>query len=145
MDIIYPDGNNIDLDCFKCHCIIQNVPFYTSRSEYRCQANLEKEKTLINSKACDVCGEKIKCYQQIELFEYEKKFLCRQCLAKELERNTPNPSNTEEKYEFDAKELKWVLTKIRKKCVNCGRLRWLNSENSWKTQCSKCYNHNAVR
>ncbi len=52
----------------------------------------------------------------------------------------PDPSNDNEKYEFDRRKLRWVLKKVKVECLDCGKKRWVNVENRWKTRCITCFN-----
>ena len=51
----------------------------------------------------------------------------------------PDPSNENEKYNFNGNTLKWELDKVRIECPSCHRKRWLNAENRWRKQCKPCY------
>jgi hypothetical protein len=132
-----------DLKCYKCGYTIEKVNYYTKIEERFCKRELERETAINNGKVCSECGkvEDID-YSATEYVKLQKKdgsLLCQQCLAAWIKRETPDPSNENEKYLFDNKQYKWILDKVKKACIDCGKKRWLNVENQWKVRCESCY------
>ncbi|MDA3907233.1 MAG: hypothetical protein PF484_14265 [Bacteroidales bacterium] len=142
-DITYPTGNPQNLDCFKCGHSIINVEFYTRISIPECKANMKRDAIKESSKPCDDCNVNIQnslgTYKEIKLFEHKGNFLCKECLAKRIKTENPDPSDQNKKFTFNNNDLKWVLSKVRVKCKSCGKPRWLMPENSWKNQCLPCF------
>ncbi|MFB8378108.1 hypothetical protein [Paenibacillus taichungensis] len=75
----------------------------------------------------------------IELEEMDGRCICQDCAAAIILSRTPNPSDENNKYEFDFRNRVWKLQKVKKPCVSCGTKRWLNASNQWKDKCKKCY------
>jgi hypothetical protein len=134
-----------DLTCFKCSYKIEKIGYYTDINTNACQTMLKKEKAIEDGRVCSVC-QKIEEYDfalhsfdKVQLQSKDGKLLCQSCLADVLEKELPDPSNEREKYQFNRRKLKWELSKVKQKCVDCGKERWLNAENRWKKQCETCY------
>jgi hypothetical protein len=133
-----------DLQCYKCGYLIEKVGYYTEISLDSCKQDLEREKAIEDGKVCSKCNTVEGfdyCFgvEKVKLKIKDGVFLCQKCLSEIVKKETPDPSNENEKYVFDEKESKWKLNKIKKECVDCGKKRWLNVENQWKTQCINCY------
>jgi hypothetical protein len=104
---------------------------------------MQREQIEKTARPCNSCNAKsehtIEGYKSVELQEYKGSFYCKNCLPEKVKEDIPDPSNVNEKYLFDNRELKWVISKVRLKCEVCGKPRWLNNENRWKTMCLSCY------
>jgi len=142
-EITPPTGDPMNLECFKCSHVIINVKFYSRISILACESKINRDEINESSRPCDDCNKKIRYsiggYQSIELFEHNGKYVCKECLSERIKKENQDPTNRDEKYIFDSRELKWVLSKVRVHCETCGKSRWLLQENSWKKQCSSCY------
>jgi len=132
-----------DLTCYKCGYLIEKRNYYTKIESSFCEKELEREKAINNGRVCSECGKvegvDYSTTEYVKLQEKDGRQFCQQCLAHRIKREMPDPSNENEKYIFDKKQCKWVLEKVKKACVVCGKKRLLNVENQWKTQCNNCY------
>lgn len=142
-EITMPTGSPMNLQCAKCDYIISNVEFYTRVDVLACKENLRRDEIDNTSQPCDDCSARLQYavgnYEPIELFKHHDKNICRRCLSKAIKSENHDPSNSNEKYEFDDLTSKWVISKIKVTCESCNRPRWLNYENRWKTLCLACY------
>src|SRR5262249_48208675 len=94
-EISYPNGPAIDLKCRKCEREICAVPYYTGVDEHRCKEQLQHDAISATAKPCSRCATAVKWslegYRAIELMSYLEEFLCRECLEKAVEADTPDP------------------------------------------------------
>lgn len=143
-DFYIPTGPVKDLQCYKCGYLIEKVGYYTEISLDSCKRDLDREKAIKDGKVCSKCN-KVEGFDfcfgmtDVKLKIKDGVFLCQECLSEIIKKEIHDPSDENEKYVFDEKELKWKLYKIKKECVDCGKKRWLNAENQWKIRCIKCY------
>ena len=142
-DITMPTGDPKELICFKCGYVIQGVEFYTRVSVDSCRSKVQRVEIEKTATPCDGCHEKVEFttegYIPVALTEYDGHHYCKKCLPGQVKNNSPDPSSEDEKYVFNNHELKWIIAKVRLKCEVCGKPRWLNYENRWKTKCMACY------
>lgn len=143
MEFTYPTGPDCTLQCFKCKFIIDAVAYYTSVDERGCQLHIERDEVRQNAQPCMLCGEAIRSafehYEPIPLTAHNGKLLCHSCLAGAIQEESEDPSDSDNKYFFNRRNLQWQLEKTRVKCESCGKKRWLNAENRWKKLCLACY------
>ncbi len=139
-----PGGFGRNFPCFKCGQQIRNVKYYTEIDLDGCKRNLARQKRIEEGRICSQCkkveeSDEIDTFRHVHLREKNGVLVCQKCLADITKKETPNPSNELEKYEFDDKKLAWKLVRVKKPCAACGKPRWLNLENQWKTLCTNCY------
>lgn len=143
VDYTYPEGPPMDLTCRKCGHTILGVAYFTQVAESVCDAHLQRNRVAATATPCSNCAEKVRYsfegYRPIELTNYRMQRLCSKCLAKAVYADTPDPSDDFRKYVFSQNTLRWELSKIRMCCMECGKARWLNAVNAWKTRCISCY------
>jgi hypothetical protein len=132
---------------FLCSCgfAIQEVGYYSYMDEKATQRLRDLQQQRIAAPKCGKCGaaesiDRVKGYFEIiKLKEHNGQNLCQDCLADQIQSEEPDPSTSTEKYAFNRRSLKWVLTKVKRPCRNCNTQRWLNVENRWKDLCTPCY------
>ncbi|MFD2168694.1 hypothetical protein [Tumebacillus lipolyticus] len=133
-----------DLTCYNCKSIIRNAGVFDNVCTEVMERKLGKLKAIEQGRICFLCRN-VEGYDGSFLGRDEKyrekdgKKYCSTCLPKIIEKETPNPSDTDSKYEFDKNKLEWVLRKVKQTCTRCQKKRWLNVENRWKKLCSSCY------
>lgn len=129
--------------CFKCRKVTPKVPYYTDVDKKACARSIQRERVAESAKPCDRCAERVefgdKEYQPITLTNLSGRSFCGKCLPHEMKSATPDPSDKSNKYAFNARSLRWELSRTRKACEKCGISRWLNIENSWRKVCGKCF------
>ncbi|PWK06242.1 hypothetical protein C7459_1203 [Tumebacillus permanentifrigoris] len=139
-----PDLPFRDLNCYSCKTMIRDAGVFDNIRIEVMERNLGRQRAIEQGRVCVSC-RKVEGYDGVfwerdeRYKEKDGKKYCTTCLSKILEKETPNPSDTESKYEFDKSRLEWVLRKVRQPCIRCQKKRWLNVENTWKKQCSSCY------
>lgn len=142
-DVTYSETPLKNLVCFKCRKVTPKVPYYTDIDKKACARSIQKERVAASAAPCDRCAERVgfgeKEYRPITLTVFKGRSLCEKCLPHEMEASIPDPSDKSNKFVFNARSLKWELSRIRKACAKCGISRWLNTENSWRKVCGKCF------
>ncbi|WP_430510744.1 hypothetical protein [Gottfriedia solisilvae] len=127
------------LDCYKCNNTIHNVPYYEKLDEDRCKYKLELE----NAATCEKCGVKEeKHLWTTKNIKVNERNLCIRCAEPEVKSKTLDPSDSNNKYIWDYRKLEFQLDKVKVKCIKCGKARFMNPENAWKTTCLPCYKRN---
>jgi hypothetical protein len=141
-DVTYPDGPPKELVCRACGAV-STVPHYTSVDEQGCRAALETIRLERDAKPCDGCGRRSEFSFSgpvpVRLQQHRDVALCEECLAERLKKESPDPSDGDNRYTFNKRTLQWTISKVRVACADCGRFRWLNAENRWKRLCSTCF------
>lgn len=134
-------------ETFECICgfIIQKVGYYTYFDEIATRDLRKHQQQREAAAKCGRCGaaegvdQTRRFLELVTLKEHHGQCLCQNCLADQIEVETPDPSNDTEKYIFNKQSMKWVLKKVKRPCRKCNTQRWLNAENSWKNLCKECY------
>lgn len=140
-----PNGPIQDLPCYKCGHVIKDV-LYDSINGDACQRTMNHLRAVEEGRVCAKCGKaEGDDFGRITIRPKDGALLCHGCHADMMKRELPNPSNDHEKYAFDRSRLQWILSKVKRPCEKCGKLRWLNLKNSWKRLCLKCFKAQAVR
>ncbi|GAB1305129.1 hypothetical protein ACVA6F_08840 [Bacillus altitudinis] len=138
----YPQTKK-DLVCYACSYLIIDVPFFNNYNKSRCENRLKLIENIKQGRFCNCCnvveGDIKGCFSKIELLKHDNNLYCKACLADFLLKENPDPSNSQEKYEFDKVELKWKKNKIKVQCPKCNKNRWLKAEHSWRKMCKNCY------
>lgn len=142
-DVTYSETPLKNLVCFKCRKVTPKVPYFTEVDKKACARSIQRERVSERAKPCDRCAERVelgdKKYQPITLSVFAGRSLCGKCRPLEMKAATPDPSDKSNKFAFNARSLRWELSRIRKACAKCGIPRWLNVENSWRKVCGKCF------
>lgn len=136
----------LDLNCYSCGYCIKEVGYYTSISETGCQNEKERLELIRDGKTCDNCslveGIDWVLVSRVQLREYQGRKLCQKCLIDNVKHDNPDPSDKDNKYEFNQTLLKWALVRVRIACTSCGKGHLVSvKEQKWRTRCRKCYSN----
>ncbi|AFQ30603.1 hypothetical protein BK764_14645 [Bacillus thuringiensis serovar israelensis] len=140
-EFTHPGGTK-DLSCYHCSTVIPGVRYYDDYDEEGCKSSLELYKNKLNGLICSACNAiegDLKGISFVKLKKLHNKLYCQNCIVEVGKNQIPDPSNENEKYNFNGNTLKWELDKVRIECPSCHRKRWLNAENRWRKQCKPCY------
>lgn len=133
-----------DLNCYSCGHHMPAVGYYTSVHEAACQMAKERVDLIRAGKVCGSCnrveGIDWGFGNPIQLRTYNGQQLCGECVVKAAKQENPDPSDKDNKYEFDRTRLEWSLARVRSYCKTCGKgyLVAVN-ERSWRNLCKPCY------
>ncbi|MBI2393021.1 MAG: hypothetical protein HYV09_25785 [Deltaproteobacteria bacterium] len=72
-----------------------------------------------------------------------ERLLCDRCRLAHAKVTAVDPSNDDNKYEWEDRAFGYVLVKARRKCQDFGRPRWLTAGNLWKRKCGTCFRDGA--
>ncbi|WP_348622571.1 hypothetical protein [Paenibacillus polymyxa] len=135
-----------DLSCYDCGHCMEAVGYYTSVDEAGCQREKERVELIRAGKSCASCskveGLDWGLSSRLKLQEYGDRLLCEECLVDAAKQDKPDPSDKDNKYEFNRTQLEWSLVRVRIPCTICGKGHLVAvSERYWRTRCKKCYSH----
>ncbi|WP_163860357.1 hypothetical protein [Paenibacillus elgii] len=140
-----PEEPNQTLICPDCGHTIKGTGYYTAYDAQETKRIREYLAKKAAAAKCRICG-KIEgidraegFFEEIRLAEKDGLTLCQSCLADRVQMETPDPSDATRKFIFDRRALYWKLDKIKVPCAKCGKQRWLNATNQWKSLCLPCY------
>lgn len=142
-DFTTPEGPGKSITC-SCGYVL-SVGYFTTYNHRVTQLLKEDRERKVAARTCTDCqniegfDRSPKQHSVIELEEFEGRNICQDCAASLIQAKTPDPSNENNKYEFDLRKREWTLHKIKRACVDCGKNRWLNANNQWKDKCKNCY------
>lgn len=145
VDFHIPESPNQTLTCNECGHVIEGAGYFTTYDVARTRQAREYLAKKASAEACQGCGklddiDRAEGFlEKVQLTEMNGIKLCQSCLADYIQKETKDPSDDTHKYRFDRRTLSWKLEKIKLPCLKCGRVRWLNADNQWKTLCRSCY------
>lgn len=133
-----------DLNCFNCGYCMSAVGYYTSVHKEFCQEEKERMELILAGKSCSICN-KVEGIDwaipgRVQLREYGDQKLCQKCLVDAAKQDNPDPSDKDNKYDFNAVRLEWDLVRVRIPCTTCGKGHLVAvNEQSWRKRCKACY------
>lgn len=133
-----------DLACYNCGHCIKEVGYYTSVDQSGCQREKERMELIGAGKICASCnrieGIDWGFSSRVQLQEYKDRQLCQICVVDAVMQDKPDPSDKNNKYEFNKTLLEWILVRVRIACTSCGKGHLVAvNEQGWRTRCKKCY------
>ncbi|MEK5282985.1 MULTISPECIES: hypothetical protein [unclassified Paenibacillus] len=133
-----------DLNCYSCGHLMPAVGYYDSVDKEACQRAQERIDLIHAGKVCNSCN-KVEGIDWgfggiIKLRTYNGQQFCGGCVVEAAKQDNPDPSDKDNKYEFNQASLEWSLARVRSYCKTCGKGYLVAvSERSWRNLCKSCY------
>ncbi|MEK4105567.1 hypothetical protein NST28_15925 [Paenibacillus sp. FSL R10-2791] len=123
---------------------MKQVGYYTSVDKEACKREKERLELIGAGKSCVNCakveGLDWGFSRRVQLHEYRGRQLCEECLVNAAKQDKPDPSDKDNKYEFNGDRLEWSLVRVRIPCTTYGKGHLVAvSERGWRTRCKMCY------